>query len=130
MGFSGNLGVSDALYAEHMGILRGLLLAWEMGIRTLVYYSESVLTTLNLISNPSNHFHLHAVLIQSIKDVLRRDWTVTLLHSLREGNCTADCLAKLGGAQSEEKWKILEVQPVELATTLALDASGVAVLRF
>lgn len=118
MGFFRNLSVSEIIQAELVTILKGLLLAWEMGIRLLVCYTDSMLA-LNLVSNPSNQFDLYAALIQTIKDVLKRDWT--LLHTLREGNAAADYLAKLG-AQCDERWMTFEAPLVDMVTTLANDA--------
>lgn len=38
------------------------------------------------------------LIIQNVKDLLRRDWQVQLLHTLREGNPCADFLVMLGAS--------------------------------
>ena len=40
--------------------------------------------------------HVHSALISSIRELLSRDWTVSVNHVYREVNSCADDLAKLG----------------------------------
>ena len=40
--------------------------------------------------------HVHAVIINSIRNLLTKDWTVEVNHVYREANNCADRLAKLG----------------------------------
>ncbi|GAU45207.1 hypothetical protein TSUD_139120 [Trifolium subterraneum] len=96
-GFSGFIsGSSDILLAELYTIYKGLLLAKDMSIDELVYYSDS-LHCVNLIKGPQVKYHVHAVLIQDIKDLLSQI-SVSLHHTLREGNPCADFFAKLGAS--------------------------------
>ncbi|GAU50021.1 hypothetical protein TSUD_186220 [Trifolium subterraneum] len=81
-GFSGFIqGSSDILLAELYAIYRGLLLAKEMSIDELVCYSDS-LHCVNLIKDPLAKYHIHAVLIQDIKELLSQT-NVSLYHTLR-----------------------------------------------
>jgi len=69
-GFSGFIYNSkDILLAELSAIHQGLKLAINMGIEELVCYSDSLLS-INLISGVTSQFHIYAVLIQDIKDLL------------------------------------------------------------
>lgn len=84
-GFSGFIPISsDILVAELTAIQQGLRLAVEMGIDDLVCYSDSLLSIRLLIDHVSN-YHVYAVLIHDIKDLLSsRNFTIR--HCLGEGN--------------------------------------------
>ncbi|KAK2421829.1 hypothetical protein QL285_032414 [Trifolium repens] len=64
-----------------------------MGIDELVCYSDS-LHCVNLIQGPQVKFHIHAVLIQDIKELLSQT-NFSLHHTLREWDQCADFFAKL-----------------------------------
>lgn len=53
---------------------------------------------------------------------------VELLHTLREGNASADVLDKLG-ANQREKFRLLQSPPAALGIWLLVDASGITHLR-
>lgn len=94
-GYSGFIpSSSEILEAKLTAILHGLSIATNLGITKLVCYSDSLLS-INLISGNSSRYHVHAVLIQDIKDKLSQ-MNVSLRHTLREGNHCADYFAKLG----------------------------------
>ncbi|PNX91672.1 ribonuclease H [Trifolium pratense] len=76
-GFFGNLGVTNILHAELMAIYKGLLLVWEMNIKELWCYSDSV-TAIKLISDPVNEWHHYATILNNIKEILNRDWQVSI----------------------------------------------------
>jgi ribonuclease HI len=98
VGFPGFIqGSSDILLAEFYVIYKGrLLLAKDMSIDELVCYSDS-LHYVNLIKGPQVTYHIHAVLIQDIKELISQP-NVSLYHTLREGNQCADFFAKLGAS--------------------------------
>ena len=100
-GFSGFIPIStDILFAELTAIQRGLRLAVEMGIEELVCYSNSMLS-IKLLTGHVLNYHVYAVLIQEIKELLSsRNFTVH--HCLREGNQCADYMAKLGANSNED----------------------------
>lgn len=62
--------------------------------------------------------HRFATLIHSIQEVLARDWFVRLLHLHREGNRSANWLAKKG-REGLLKWPLWERAPPELAMVVA-----------
>jgi ribonuclease HI len=121
-GFFGNLGVTTILHAELMAIYKGLLLAWELNIKDLWCYSDSKIA-IKLITDTVDEWHHYAALVTNIKAMLRRDWRVVLLHTLREGNSCADFLAK-HGANSNDNYVSLANPPVGLNLHLLADASG------
>lgn len=102
-------------------IFHGLSIATE-----LVCYSDSLLS-INLISGISSRYHVHAVLIQDIKDKLSQ-MNVSLRHTLREGNHCADFFAKLG-AGADARLLLHSSPPDDLRPLLRNDATGTLFLR-
>ncbi|PNX60489.1 S-like ribonuclease, partial [Trifolium pratense] len=96
-GFLGFIqGSSDILLAKMYAIYKGLLLPKDMSIDEPVRYSDS-LHCVNLVKGPQIKYHIHAVLIQDIKELLCQT-NVYLHHTLKEMNQCADFLAKLGAS--------------------------------
>ncbi|CAJ2643293.1 unnamed protein product [Trifolium pratense] len=126
-GFSGFIqGSSDILHAELLAIYQGLTLAKNMAIDELVCYSDS-LHCINLIKGPNINYHVYAVLIQDIKELISQSNT-TICHTFREGNNCVDCLAKLG-ASSDSDLTIHASPPEGLLDILRSDATGTFFLR-
>ncbi|MCH81431.1 RNA-directed DNA polymerase (Reverse transcriptase), partial [Trifolium medium] len=72
------------------------------------------------------HAELMAIfkaILNNIKNILNRDWQVTLTHTLREGNACADYLAKYG-AQNNDVFSSIANPPAGLSLPLLADASG------
>ncbi|GAU11445.1 hypothetical protein TSUD_344360 [Trifolium subterraneum] len=121
-GLFGNLGVTNILHAELMAINKGLLLAWELNITDLWCYSDSV-AAIKLLNEHVDEWHpYYAAIITNIKDILNRDWRVTILHTFREGNACADYLAK-HGANNNEVFSSIANPPPGLNLFLLADAS-------
>jgi len=126
-GFSGYIQDSDdIMLAELSAIYHGLIMAKNLGYAKLVCYSDS-LVCINLINGPVENYHVYAVLIQDIKDLLLHS-IVTVCHTLREGNQCADFLAKLG-ASSDDSLIIYESPPASLTNLLRSDVAGTLFLR-
>ncbi|GAU17063.1 hypothetical protein TSUD_105620 [Trifolium subterraneum] len=121
-GFAGNIGFSNILHAELLAVYHGLVLAWDMDIKDLICYSDSK-TAIKLIGDPINEWHHFAAILQNIKDILARDWRVTVAHTLREGNACADYLAKFG-AQNIKVFSTMTTPPDGMNLLLLADASG------
>ena len=66
----------------------------------MVCYSDSLLAV-NLTNGDTPRYHVYAVFIQNIKDLLESR-NYSLHHSLREGNQCADFMAKLGASTDVE----------------------------
>jgi len=67
-------------------------LAKDKGIVDLMCYSDSLLC-INIINWSISKFHVYAVLIQDIKELMEQI-NATISHTLREGNHYADFMAK------------------------------------
>lgn len=126
-GFSGHIGLFDVLKAELLGILNGLKIAWDRGFRDIICYTDSM-NAMQLIKEQQADFHRYATIVQEIKDLLILPWKVAMHHTLREGNQSADLLAKWGASISDQL-KIFEVPPPEMGLVLAGDVAGVAFPR-
>ncbi|KAK2454619.1 hypothetical protein QL285_002162 [Trifolium repens] len=126
-GFSGFIqGSSDILLAELLAIYQGLILVKNMGIDELVCYSDS-LHCISLIKGPTMNYHVYAMLIQDIRELLSQINT-TICHTLREGNNCADFLAKLG-ASSDSDLTIHASPPEGLSDILWSNAAGTFFFR-
>ena len=121
-GFAGYINdSSDNLYAELYAIYLSLILAKSLNITELVCYYDSLLC-INLLKGPTLRFHVYAVLIQDVKDLIE-EYTVTICHTLREGNQCGNFLAKLGASSDNEL--LLHASPPEaLLPLLQMDAAG------
>lgn len=73
-------------------MLYGLKLAWNEGYRRVILETDS-LTRVNLIKEGSEDSP-YANIIHTIRQWLSKDWDCELVHTWREGNACADCLAK------------------------------------
>jgi len=83
--FSGSINHSDdILLAELTTIYHGLRLARNMGISDLVCYSDSLIF-INLIKGDTQYYHVYAVLVQDIKDILIT-CNFSLQHTLKATN--------------------------------------------
>jgi len=121
-GFSGYIhDSSDILYDELYAIYQGLILAKSLNIIELVCYSDS-LHCINLLKGPTSKFHVYAVLIQDVKDLIEQN-NVIVSHTLRKGNHCADFMAKLGASLDVEL--LHHASPTdELLNLIRMDAIG------
>ncbi|PNY05589.1 ribonuclease H [Trifolium pratense] len=121
-GASGHItGSTDILLAELSAIFHGLNLATSLGINELFCYTDSLLS-INLIQGHFPRYHVYAVLIQNIKEIIQQG-NITICHTLREGNQCADYLAKLG-ASSNDALLTHDSPPDGLRNLLNIDAAG------
>ncbi|CAN0898341.1 Putative ribonuclease H protein At1g65750, partial [Linum grandiflorum] len=90
-----NLGCCSITRAEMRGIVKGLKIAWSLGIRRIRVQSNSAVA-IAILSNGSSLDHQHAILVMQFQELCNRPWEVTLNHIYREANCAADYLANLG----------------------------------
>ena len=80
-------------------MMMGLEMAWELGIRDLIYELDSS-CIIELVRSPINPFHIYACITAKVKSLLARYWEVDLKHIMREGNTCANWLAKCGGKEA------------------------------
>ena len=126
-GFSGFIPNStDILLAELTAIHQGLKLVMVLNANDIMCYSDSLLAV-NFIANETPRYHIYAVLIQNIKDLLN-DRNISLHHTLREGNQCADFFAKFG-TNSDADLVIHQSSPADLLPLLRADALGTYFVR-
>ncbi|CAN1142648.1 Putative ribonuclease H protein At1g65750 [Linum perenne] len=93
--FSINLGRCSIMRAELRGLIEGLKRAWESGFRRVDARVDSQ-AILSLIRGDNLTDHPHGVEVAALRELIERDWEVTISHTYREGNSAADYLADLG----------------------------------
>ncbi|CAN1256298.1 Putative ribonuclease H protein At1g65750 [Linum perenne] len=80
--------------AEIRGILEGMKIAWDKGIRKLCIQTDSQAAVFLLTSN-DGRLYRHMSLVEQFLDWRNRDWEVMIQHIYREANNAADYLANL-----------------------------------
>lgn len=87
--------------AELVARYHDLDIAWSLEMRNFVCYSDSVTASLQCAccsGSGASRCHRHAAVVNAIWEFLHRQWTVRVLHALREGNFVKDGLAKMGAS--------------------------------
>lgn len=98
VGYTHKPQTSDCLQAEAWGLLRGLELGWQKGIKHLEVESDSK-ELIQLINDQKvRNFRIEPWM--SIQRWVEAAWTLQFSHILREGNKCADNLVKLSRKQS------------------------------
>ncbi|KAJ1418222.1 Ribonuclease H domain [Sesbania bispinosa] len=103
------------------------MIARTKQFNNLSCFTDSTLT-ISLIKTEDITFHRYAVVIKSIRNLLKLIPNVTITHILREGNSVADYLAKKG-AQCACNLKILDSPLPEIKHLLLGDALEVQHMR-
>ncbi|CAN0923968.1 Putative ribonuclease H protein At1g65750 [Linum grandiflorum] len=93
--FACNLGACSITRAKLHGIVEGMELAWNMGVRHLEVHVDSA-CAITLLSKSTHSTSQHEILIHISKLLMQRDWIVNLKHIYREDNHVADAMANLG----------------------------------
>ena len=93
--WSFNLGHCTITAAKLWAIFWGLLISRSLGFSCLMLEIDLNATGM-LIEEELVATHVHAAIINSIRNLLTEDWTVEVNHVYREANNCADKLAKLG----------------------------------
>jgi len=95
-------------------------LAKSLNIIELVCYSDS-LHDINLLKGPTLKFHVYAVLIQDVKDLIEQN-NIIVFHTLRDGNHCADFMINLGASLDVEL--LCHASPDDLLYLFIMDAIG------
>ncbi|CAN1761170.1 Putative ribonuclease H protein At1g65750, partial [Linum perenne] len=93
--FAINLRSCSIMRAEIRGIVEGMRLAWERGIRKLSIQTDSR-AAVALLTAEDDRLHRHASLVQQFHELRMRDWDVKIHHIYREANYAADYMANMG----------------------------------
>ncbi|XP_020206711.1 uncharacterized protein LOC109791774 [Cajanus cajan] len=126
-GFKGDIGMDTSLKAELLAILHDLQLCWTRRYLSILLVSDSKMA-LELVKQPIQYSHGYAGVLCHIKELMAKPWTLSLIHSWREGNMCANMLAKMG-PNSRIALLELEEPPTGLEAQLFADAMGLPVLR-
>ncbi|CAN1257225.1 Putative ribonuclease H protein At1g65750, partial [Linum perenne] len=93
--FSVNLGRCSITRAKLRGLIAGLDLSWDRGWRKVAVQCDSRVA-IALLSNEADPYHHHSGEVRAFRNLMLRDWEVTLNHIFHEGNQAADFLAGVG----------------------------------
>ena len=126
-GFLANLGSCSVLAAECWGVIHGLRLAWELGIRSVILEVDNS-CVVNIIQGQTSCPLQSLSLIHEIKSLLNKDWMVQVAHIYREANYCADYLANVA-IQSSLGCVYLDRPPSGIQNLLFNDMVGVATPR-
>ncbi|GAU17933.1 hypothetical protein TSUD_330570 [Trifolium subterraneum] len=99
-GFYGSLGFTTTMKAELYAICQGLVTAWDLGYRNILVETDS-LEAINHIEEANIEHDLYGSLVSDIRSLMQRNWSLNLVHSVKEDNGCADILSKLGAEQHE-----------------------------
>ncbi|CAN1157728.1 Putative ribonuclease H protein At1g65750 [Linum perenne] len=93
--YAANLGVCSIMRAEIRGIVEGMKLAWNKGIRKLRIQSDSK-AAVEMLVNRRNPVGQHSNLVEQFFELSSRPWEVSIHHIYREANYAANYLANFG----------------------------------
>ncbi|CAN1797708.1 Putative ribonuclease H protein At1g65750 [Linum perenne] len=125
--FSMNIGTCSITRAEIRGAIEGLKRAWDVGHRKIVLRLDSLVAT-QLLTSSDMRAHQHITETMEFQDLIRRDWSVQVDHTFKEGNQTADFLANLGYGYPVGSHNV-SLTDSRLAYFLRLDCFGITKLR-
>lgn len=128
LGFSGHVEYADSLHVELLAIFIGLSVAWDVIEAKNLTCRSDCMQALSLIQDPTPRPLIYSGIIDDIKELLSRDWLVSLTHTYREGNQCADYMAKFG-ANFMDCTKTFSEPPSCLHSLLKSDATGIQYTR-
>lgn len=118
----------QSVTAEMWGVLIGMEIVWNKGIRKVIVESDSAALISSI--NNSNCGQCHNRLIFRILDWKKKDWQVIFSHTYREGNRCADWLANWSFHHQELGTVMINHPPIELATIFSSDLAGASLSLF
>ncbi|KAJ1432360.1 Ribonuclease H domain [Sesbania bispinosa] len=127
-GFSMNLGKVGVLAAELYAIRQGLMICLDMGFNYIWCESDSkeAIRLCLLFVIPLHH--RLAVVIADIHQLMRQSNRCLISHVFREGNSSANLLAKHGVTQVDS-FKLRHEPPTFMGSALLADSMGITFLR-
>ena len=123
--FAMNCGECSCTRAELLAVMRGLIVAWNGGHKTVIVSVDSEVVVHLLEGDPpTNSPYIH--IIRKCNALIRnREWEVKVEHCYREANRAADWLANFG-VSLEVKFELIEAVPKDLRAVLLEDLGGVS----
>ncbi|KAI4301944.1 hypothetical protein L6164_035176 [Bauhinia variegata] len=110
------MGAHQGTHREEVWVELAAIAQGEEEIRDITCYSDSI-QTISLVQKAPPTFHTYAGILWQIKDLLDKEWHVSLHHTHKEGNASADILAKKGAASSDSP-------PMDALLQLEANAAG------
>ncbi|CAN1165594.1 hypothetical protein LINPERPRIM_LOCUS33817 [Linum perenne] len=83
LAYTMNLGYCSITRAEMRGALRGLELVWDAGYRKLIVRLDSM-AAFKLLTNSGESDHQHGIETLRFRELISRNWEVTIEHTYRE----------------------------------------------
>ena len=87
-----NIRYCSVIVAELWGVYQDLMMAWDHNVCWLLVEvnSQCVVQQLNNLEEINNEY---SPLVSSIKELIHRNWHISVNHIYREANFTADSIA-------------------------------------
>ncbi|CAN1152490.1 Putative ribonuclease H protein At1g65750 [Linum perenne] len=93
--FAANFGRCSIMRAELRAAEIGLMIAWDLGYKKVHLQLDSLAAVTAILGEQEEDIR-HGRTLESISELRRRNWEVTISHIFREGNRVADLLAHHG----------------------------------
>lgn len=125
-GFPRKIGNTNSLAAELWGLRDGLVLAQELNIKRLIIEldAKAVLDLVQTTNLTSLSHHPYGTLISDCRSLIQEFEETSLQHTYREGNATADLLAK-AGASLLCPFVVFDRPPLFIVSQILADSQGV-----
>ncbi|WCJ44200.1 RNA-directed DNA polymerase (reverse transcriptase)-related family protein [Euphorbia peplus] len=127
-GFSKKIGSCSVLKAELWGILEGLKMSWDMGLRKVQVEVDNQLCV-DLIGRSYCTPNDVAALLMEIQEYIGRSWEINVCHIYREANRSADWMANLGDTLPLGL-HLFTHAPAGVCSIVIQDNMGISFLRF
>ncbi|CAN1829647.1 Putative ribonuclease H protein At1g65750 [Linum perenne] len=124
LAYSMNLGCCSITRAEIRGAIEGLVRVWDAGFRKVVLRMDSR-AAISILTSSDDSAHQYTMEKMEFRDLSRRDWSLKVEHTFREGNRSADFLASLGYGYPFGSHSVL-ISDCRLGYFLRLDCFGIS----
>ncbi|XLT82649.1 hypothetical protein HN873_004402 [Arachis hypogaea] len=113
----------NAVQAELQGVLHGLRMAADLGMRRVVVEVDAM-EVYEMLKDHTKITTCHSKVLREILSLIRRPWEISFNHVGRETNKCAHWLAQTS-IKYKENFCFLDSSPFELLPLLSDDANGV-----
>ena len=123
-GFGFNIGVCSVV--ELWGLYQGLILTWQHGVWFLHVEVDSH-CVVKMVNNHMESVNEYTHLIRSIRDLIKRNWVITISHIYREANF--DFLANYA-LELSLGLHLFSIPPPGVVSFIANDLYGIAYSQY
>ncbi|XP_057452845.1 uncharacterized protein LOC130744699 [Lotus japonicus] len=118
MGFMTHYLEGSPFLENALALCDGLQFAWDRGVRRLVCDSDCQ-ELVTIVADPVRvSFHIHALVLREIRNMLARSKRVEFFWCCRDGNVVANWMVKQGFLLPMIGNRMVEVPPLELEVLL------------